>query len=43
MLTLRESEASKYTDRDTPIFVGRGVEIRTALDELDGEVSRVEA
>jgi len=36
MLTLRDSEASRYTERDTPIFVGRGVEIRAALDELDG-------
>ena len=24
MLTLRESEASRYTERDTPIFVGEG-------------------
>ncbi len=36
MLTLRDSEASRYTERDTPIFVGRAVEIRAALDELDG-------
>jgi chlorite dismutase len=36
MLTLRESEASRYTERDTPIFVGRHVEIREALDDLDG-------
>jgi len=36
MLTLRESEASRYTERDTPIFVGRGVGIRKALNELDG-------
>src|ERR671935_1233901 len=36
MLTLRESEASRYTERDTPIFVGRHVEIRAALDALDG-------
>jgi hypothetical protein len=36
MLTLRESEASRYTERDTPIFVGRYCEIREALDELDG-------
>jgi chlorite dismutase len=43
MLTLRESEASRYTERDTPIFVGRHVEIRAALDALDGAVSRVEA
>jgi chlorite dismutase len=43
MLTLRESEASRYTERDTPIFVGQGVEIRAALDALDGASSRVEA
>jgi chlorite dismutase len=43
MLTLRESEASRYTERDTPIFVGRHVDIRTALDALDGASARVEA
>jgi chlorite dismutase len=43
MLTLRESEASRYTERDTPIFVGRQVEIRAALDALDGTRTRVEA
>ncbi len=43
MLTLRESEASKYTARDTPIFVGQSLEIRTALDRLDGASVRVEA
>src|SRR6266498_1464930 len=43
MLTLRESEASRYTERDTPIFVGQHVEIRAALDALDGAVSQVEA
>ena len=36
MLTLRESEASRYTERDTPIFVGRHVPVRAALDALDG-------
>src|SRR5918911_1106691 len=36
MLTLRESEASRYTERDTPIFVGEAVTIREALDRLDG-------
>jgi chlorite dismutase len=36
MLTLRESEASRYTERDTPIFVGQACEIRAALDALDG-------
>jgi chlorite dismutase len=43
MLTLRESEASRYTERDTPIFVGRQVEIRQALDALDGAAARVGA
>jgi chlorite dismutase len=43
MLTLRESEASKYTERDTPIFVGQSLEIREALDRLDGASVRVEA
>jgi chlorite dismutase len=43
MLTLRESEASRYTERDTPIFVGRHLEIRAALDALDGARTRVEA
>ncbi|MGL6278995.1 MAG: chlorite dismutase family protein [Gaiella sp.] len=38
MMTLRETEASRWTERDTPIFVGRSVEIRTALDALDGAV-----
>src|SRR5213594_4428996 len=36
MLTLRETEASSYTERDTPIFVGQHVPIRAALDALDG-------
>jgi chlorite dismutase len=43
MLTLRETEASSYTERDTPIFVGRLVEIRAALDELDGAAVRIGA
>jgi len=41
MLTLRETEASRYTERDTPIFVGTGVDIRAALDALDGATARV--
>lgn len=41
MLRLRESEASKYTERDTPIFVGQHMEIRAALDRLDGVGARV--
>src|SRR6476646_2788914 len=43
MLTLRESEASRYTERDTPIFVGQHVDIRAALDALDGRGPRVGA
>jgi len=43
MLRLRDSEASSYTERDTPIFVGRHVPVRDALDALDGAASRVEA
>jgi chlorite dismutase len=43
MLTLRESEASRYTERDTPIFVGQQVDIRAALDALDGAQARVNA
>jgi chlorite dismutase len=43
MLTLRESEASRYTERDTPIFVGQLMEVRAALDRLDGVGARVEA
>jgi len=43
MLTLRETKASRYTERDTPIFVGTSVPIRVALDALDGASARVEA
>ena len=39
MLRLRDSEASAYTERDTPIFVGRHLPIREALDRLDGIAS----
>jgi chlorite dismutase len=42
MLRLRDSEASRYTERDTPIFVGRFVQIREALAALDGASARVE-
>ncbi len=42
MLTLRESEASRYTERDTPIFVGQSVAVRAALDALDGASVRAE-
>jgi len=43
MLRLRDSEASRYTERDTPIFVGRFVPLREALSALDGASARVEA
>ena len=43
MMTLRESEASRWTERDTPIFVGRLTDVRDALDALDGASSRIEA
>jgi chlorite dismutase len=43
MLRLRDSEASRYTERDTPIFVGRFVTVREALAALDGASARVEA
>jgi chlorite dismutase len=42
MLRLRDSEASRYTERDTPIFVGRHTTIREALAELDGASARVQ-
>ena len=43
MLRLRESEASAYTERDTPIFVGEAMTIRAALDALDGAAAQVRA
>jgi chlorite dismutase len=43
MMTLRETEASRYTERDTPIFVGAAAEIRSILDSLDGATANVEA
>jgi chlorite dismutase len=43
MLTLRDTEASRYTERDTPIFVGQQQDLRTCLDVLDGASTRVEA
>jgi chlorite dismutase len=36
MLRLRDTEASRYTERDTPIFVGRHMPVRDALERLDG-------
>jgi chlorite dismutase len=43
MLTLRETEASRYTERDVPIFVGEAAEIRAILNTLDGSRARVSA
>jgi chlorite dismutase len=43
MMTLRETEASRYTERDTPIFVGTAEETRAILDSLDGAAARVGA
>jgi chlorite dismutase len=43
MMTLRETEASRYTERDTPIFVGEASEIRAILDSLDGVGARARA
>jgi chlorite dismutase len=42
MLRLRDSEASAYTERDVPIFVGQHVTIREALAALDGASARVQ-
>jgi chlorite dismutase len=42
MLRLRDSEASRYTERDTPIFVGQHLPAREVLDRLDGVSSLVE-
>jgi chlorite dismutase len=42
MLRLRDSQASGYTERDTPIFVGQHVTIREALAALDGASARVQ-
>jgi chlorite dismutase len=42
MLRLRDSEASAYTERDVPIFVGQHMTIREALAALDGASARVE-
>jgi chlorite dismutase len=43
MLTLRESEASRYTERDTPIFVGHRKGIREVLHALDGATAQTRA
>jgi chlorite dismutase len=43
MMTLRETEASRYTERDTPIFVGTAQELPQILDSLDGASARIES
>jgi chlorite dismutase len=43
MMTLRETEASRYTERDTPIFVGTAQELPEILDSLDGAAARIQA
>jgi chlorite dismutase len=43
MMTLRETEASRYTERDTPIFVGTAQELPEILDSLDGASARIES
>jgi chlorite dismutase len=43
MMTLRETEASRYTERDTPIFVGTAQELGAILDSLDGAAARIGA
>lgn len=40
---LRETEASSYTERETPIFVGAAMPLERALDEIDGTAARAEA
>jgi chlorite dismutase len=42
MMTLRETEASRYTERDTPIFVGTAQDLPEILDSLDGAAARLE-
>ncbi len=40
---LRETEASSYTERETPIFVGAAMPLERVLDEIDGAAARIEA
>ncbi|MBI2323716.1 MAG: chlorite dismutase family protein [Chloroflexi bacterium] len=40
---LRETEASSYTERETPIFVGAAMPLERALEEIDGVPARAEA
>ena len=37
---LRETESSAYTERETPIFVGRAMGLAEALDDVDGTAAR---
>jgi chlorite dismutase len=39
MMTLRETEASRYTERDTPIFTCSAGDIRTVLASLGATAS----
>jgi chlorite dismutase len=43
MMTLRETEASRYTETDVPIFVGEAADIRSILNSLDGSSASVRA
>jgi len=38
---LRETESSAYTERETPILVGRAMPLEEALDEIDGVAAGV--
>ncbi len=40
---LRETEASSYTERETPIFVGAAMPLERALDAIDGAAAQAEA
>lgn len=40
---LRETEASSYTERETPILVGAAMPLERALDAIDGTSARSEA
>jgi chlorite dismutase len=40
---LRETEASSYTERETPILVGAAMPLERALDEIDGVAARTAA
>jgi chlorite dismutase len=40
---LRETEASSYTERETPILVGAAMPLARALDEIDGLAARMGA